>query len=345
MNAPDTGGLLIVIPCLNEVAHLERLIGELLADAATSDALLVVADGGSTDGSREIVQRAAAHEGRVRLLDNPRRIQSAGVNDAVRRFGGGRRWLLRVDAHAGYPPSFAAGLLAIADRIGAQALVVPMATQGVCCFQRAVAAAQNSVLGAGGSAHRKPGASGWVDHGHHALMHIGCFSAAGGYDETFSHNEDAELDARLVRTGARIWLAGDLAVTYYPRRNPGSLWRQYFGYGRGRARTLRRHRQRMKLRQILPLAVCPAVGLAALTPILPLAGLPAAAWALGCLGFGFGLCVLARDRCVVLSGPAAMIMHLAWSAGFWSERVAGRAEAPEPSAIRVSPVEASSPPF
>lgn len=344
MSAPDTRSLLIVIPCLNEIAHIERLIGDLLADSAAFDALLVVADGGSTDGSQEAVRRAAAQDARVRLLDNPRRIQSAGVNEAVRRFGAGRRWLLRADAHAGYPPSFAAGVLAAAERTGAQAVVVPMATRGLGCFQRAAAAAQNSVLGAGGSAHRKPGASGWVDHGHHALMDIARFAAVGGYDETFSHNEDAELDARLARTDVGIWLAGDVVITYHPRRNPLSLWRQYFGYGRGRARNLRRHRRRLKLRQALPLAVCPAVALAALTPWLAPAGFPAAAWALACLGFGAALGARARDRCAVLSGAAAMVMHLAWSAGFWSERIAGGAPVPEPSSFRVSPVEPAPPP-
>ena len=39
----------------------------------------------------------------------------------------------------------------------------------------------------------------WADHGHHALMRISAFRAVGGYDESFSHNEDAELDYRLGR--------------------------------------------------------------------------------------------------------------------------------------------------
>lgn len=330
MSVEPGGGLLIVIPCLNEAGHIEALVDALLA-AAADDALLVVADGGSTDGSPELVAQAAARDGRVRLLHNPARLQSAGVNAAVRRFGSGRRWLLRVDAHADYPCDYGARLLATAERTGADAVVTPMETRGRGCFQRAAATAQNSVLGAGGSPHRTPGVSGWVDHGHHALMRIDRFVAVGGYDEGFSHNEDAELDARLVQAGARIWLAGDAVVGYYPRSAPGPLWRQYLGYGGGRARNLARHRQRMKLRQLAPLAIAPSVALLALAPVWPWAALPAAAWALLCLGFGALQGVRRRDGCAAVSGAAAMIMHLAWSVGFWRERLRFR-RAPRGSA-------------
>ena len=332
-------GLLIVIPCLNEAAHLPGLLDLLLADPAAAEARLVVADGGSGDGSREIVAERAGRDPRVRLLDNPKRLQSAGINAAVRAHGQGRRWLLRVDAHAGYPPDYGSRLLAEAERTGAEAVVVPMATQGRGCFQRAAAAAQNSVLGAGGSAHRKPGASGWVDHGHHALMDLARFATVGGYDESFSHNEDAELDVRLAAAGARIWLAGEVVVDYWPRSAPAPLFRQYLGYGAGRARNLARHPTPMKLRQMLPLAVAPACGLALIGFAVPLIALPAAAWAGACLVSGLALGARARDGCAALSGVAAMIMHLAWSLGFWRERLRFARPEPAPQPLALAPAQ------
>ena len=205
--APESGRTLIVIPCLNEAAVLADVIAAVLADDGLSDPLLVVADGGSTDGSRGIVRAIAQDDPRVRLLPNPRRLQSAGVNLAARRFGQPCRWLVRVDAHAAYPRNYASTLVAEAVRRGAQSVVVSMDTRGDAGFQKAVAAAQNSRLGTGGSAHRGGGGrSGWVDHGHHALFEMAAFLGVGGYDETFSHNEDAELDARLRQAGAGIWL-------------------------------------------------------------------------------------------------------------------------------------------
>ena len=317
--------VLIVIPCLNEAAHLDHLIATLLAEAQADD-LLAVADGGSTDGSVEIVERWSRRDPRVRLVRNAARLQSAGVNAAVAAHGGDRSWLVRVDAHARYPEGFVARLLAAAQATGADSVVVPMRTVGGCCFQEAAATAQNSVIGAGGSAHRVGGASGWIDHGHHALMRREAFEAIGGYNPAFSHNEDAEFDLRLTAGGGRIWFQGDLAIDYVPRRTPAALLRQYVNHGRGRARTVRLHKARLKLRQLVPAAVAPAVVAGVLAPAAALihpAGwmlaAPTLLWLVACLVGGVAAAVAARaPACGYASGFAAMIMHFGWSLGFLS---------------------------
>lgn len=325
-----TDRLLVVVPCLNEAAHLPELLPRLLSELAGLDARLVVADGGSTDASRAIVQALARDAPQLVLLDNPAKLQSAGVNRAVGRYGADRDWLVRIDAHADYPDHFVGRLVETAVARGADAVVVPMLTKGVGCFQQAVAAAQNSVIGTGGSPHRT-GGGGWVDHGHHALMRLDAFRAVGGYREDFSHNEDAELDHRLTGRGARLWLAGDLRIGYYPRATPGALVRQYYAYGRGRARTVALHRLRLKPRQALPLLVAPATAAAAvgavLAPVHPAALLlaaPATAWLAACLGGGVLVAWRARTRCSWGAGVAAALMHLAWSTGYWRQILAGR---------------------
>jgi len=153
--------VLIVIPCLNEEMHLPRLLAQLLDD--NPDASIVVADGGSTDGSRRIVAELAARCPRLSLMANPARLQSAGVNRAARHFAAASdgkpppRWMVRIDAHCDYPAGYVAGLVHAAEAQGATSVVVPMHTRGISCFQRGVAAAQNSRLGNGGSPHRNPG--------------------------------------------------------------------------------------------------------------------------------------------------------------------------------------------
>ena len=87
MTAPLTPPVLIVVPTLNEERHIGVLLDQLSIEADALDAALVVADGGSTDGTRSIVAERAARNGRIVLLDNPRRIQSAAVNLAVARHG------------------------------------------------------------------------------------------------------------------------------------------------------------------------------------------------------------------------------------------------------------------
>lgn len=319
--------VLIVVPCLNEAAHIGGLLDQFAPAAERIDAKIVVADGGSTDGTQRIVEGKAAGNGRIVPLANPKRIQSAAVNLAVERHGQGCEYLIRVDAHGAYPDDYCDRLVGEAVRTGADSVVVGMATKGFGFFQRAVAAAQNSRLGNGGSPHRHGASDGaWTDHGHHALMRVEAFRAVGGYDESFTHNEDAELDYRLRKSGFRIWLTGKTIMTYYPRASVSGLFRQYVGYGRGRARNMLKHGMIPKVRQMLPLMVFPVVAGTSLAFLHWSAIVPASLWALICLGYGALMAIAQRNPDGMLAGFSAMVMHLAWSLGFWLQLLFSRGQ-------------------
>ncbi|HRM74432.1 MAG TPA: glycosyltransferase family 2 protein [Paracoccus sp. (in: a-proteobacteria)] len=327
--------VLLVVPTLNEARGIEACLRSLLTgDPRLADADVIVADGGSHDATRQIVAALGAEFPRLRLIDNPARLQSAGINRAVAEAATDRhRILVRADAHAIYPSGYA---MALADRLaalGVASVVVPMDSCGKGCFQRAAAWIVDTPLGSGGSAHRGGRRSGEVDHGHHAAMDLDWFHHVGGYDARFSHNEDAELDHRLRAAGGRIWLEADLRLDYQMRPTPGSLARQYWNYGKGRARTVRKHALRPRLRQIAP-----AVNLVLLIAGLLLMGLGAlvgnaalilagAIWPglyLAVLGLASGWMVLRhRSLCGLWAGPALAAMHLPWGFGFLSGLING----------------------
>ena len=321
---------LIVIPCLNEAAHIEAVIGNLETALAELDARIVVADGGSTDGTRAILARIAGENPKVSLLDNPKRIQSAAVNLAVATHGGDCEYLIRIDAHGDYPPDYCQHLVDEALETGADSVVVGMQTVGFGLFQKATALAQNSKLGNGGSRHRIGAASHWTDHGHHALMRVAAFRQMGGYDESFQHNEDAELDYRLVKAGYRIWMTDKTSMVYYPRASVKPLFRQYFGYGRGRARNFLKHRALPSLRQMIPLAVAPVTVGALLAILNWAAAIPFVVWAGACIAYGAWLAIGQRNPYGPLAALSAMVMHFAWSAGFWREVLARGWRVPVP---------------
>jgi succinoglycan biosynthesis protein ExoA len=308
---------LVVIPCLNESAHLDDLLHLVRRDLASS--LIVVADGGSEDGSQAIVERHGHEDPRVVLLNNAAKLQSAGVNLAVSKFQDCSQWLVRMDAHCGYPEQFVSKLLAARASSAADSVVVPMVTVGHDGFQIGVAAAQNSRLGTGGSAHRHLGQSTFVDHGHHALMSIEHFKAAGGYCEEMVCNEDAELDHRLGLGGAKIWLETSLPLDYFPRKTLSALWRQYFRYGKGRARNVRRHRLVLKARQLLPVGVALSALLSILAPFNLIFLLPVLTWLLTCTIGGVLIGAKSGGGWHYAAAPAAAIMHLSWGFGFMHE--------------------------
>jgi succinoglycan biosynthesis protein ExoA len=318
--------VLIVIPSLNEEAHIENVIASLQADHRCSEALIVVSDGGSSDSTVAIVERIATTDPRVRVLMTDERLNtSASVNRAVECFGRGRTWLVRLDAHAGYPTGYASRLVAKAIETGASSVVTPLFTRGDTCFQGAAAAAQNSLLGTGGSAHRLPNRGGWVEHGHHALFDLKRFCQLGGYDHKAKFNEDAEFDQRLIKDGGRIWLADDLVITYFPRRNTFSLFAQYVKHGRGRAHTFFRHGGRKHIRHFILPSIAPIVILGFLAPLYWPLAVPASTWMCTCLLYGFVLGIRQKDICAAASGYAAIIMQLAWSLGHWREIISIRA--------------------
>jgi succinoglycan biosynthesis protein ExoA len=312
--------VLIVIPSLNEEAHIESVVAVLQADRRCSEALIVVSDGGSSDQTVAIVERIARADPRIRVLTTVKRLStSASVNRAVERFGQGRTWLIRLDAHAGYPQDYVSRLVAKAIETGASSVVTPMYTLGETCFQRAAAAAQNSFLGTGGSTHRLLNRGGWVEHGHHALFNLEQFHKVGGYDDEMRFNEDAEFDRRLTQSGGRIWLADDLVITYFPRSNTISLFRQYLKHGRGRAHTFARHGGRTRIRHFILPSIAPIVILGFLGPLYWPLAVPASAWLFACLSYGLVLGIKQRDVCAAGSGYTSMVMQLAWSIGHWRE--------------------------
>ncbi len=308
---------MVVIPCLNEEAHIERLLHGLEAAAARQGMRIVVADGGSTDSTLEILARIAEANPRVIVLHNERKRQGAAINLAVQQVGDDVDCLIRIDAHADYPDDFCDRLIAEAETTGADSVVVAMLTEGRSLFQRAAAIAQNSRLGNGGSKHRQGAKGQWVDHGHHALMRIEPFRAVGGYDETFGYNEDAELDHRLRASGYRIWLTDKTRMTYYPRDTVAGLFLQYLNYGQGRALNILKHSAMPKLRQLLPAMVLPLAAGALLALFRWWAAVPLSLWVIICLAYGVALGIGQRDPRALLASIAVMIMHFAWSVGFW----------------------------
>lgn len=307
----------IAMPALNEERYIARAILSLGRIPERFDYEILVLDGGSTDYTRQIVETFAKADSRIRLVPNDRRIQAAAVNLAAVKAAPRSTYLIRADCHADYPQGFIESCIGSLEQSGASSVVVRMRTVGATCFQTAVATAQNSRLGNGGSAHRTNGASRFVDHGHHAAFRREAFLAAGGYDETFTHNEDAEFDVRLRRAEGRIWLNADATINYYPRSTISSLAKQYFSHGYGRAKTIRKHGMRPKLRQLLPLI---AVGVAVLSLlgslidprllVVPVAYVSAALLA------GALLAVREASPCSVASGLAALVMHTGWAVGF-----------------------------
>ena len=178
----ETPEVAVVIPVLNEAKYIAACLESLIPQASAMNAVIMVMDGGSADGTVEIVRKIAANHPEIAILHNEKRLQSAALNLAATVAPPGIQILVRADAHALYPRDYLDLCVTALRTHAVTSVVVPMRTIGTRGMQRAIACVQNSRLGNGGSAHRSEGISGLVDHGHHAAFDRAFFLRIGGYD-------------------------------------------------------------------------------------------------------------------------------------------------------------------
>jgi glycosyltransferase involved in cell wall biosynthesis len=241
----------IAMPCLNEADYIEGCIDSVLAQDYPRDRIeVIVADGGSTDGTRAIVERIAARDPRVKMIDNPDRIQAPAMNRIIAAARGDV--IIRMDVHCEYALSYVRKCVEVLERTGADNVGGAQRARGRTRFQRAVCAALSSPLGVGGAKYRDEDQEGFVDTVFLGAWRRAVFERVGLYDPKAVTNEDAELNQRILASGGKIYLSKEIVVHYYPRNSWSSLARQYFKYGQGRARTLLKHRRFPTLRPVVP---------------------------------------------------------------------------------------------
>jgi succinoglycan biosynthesis protein ExoA len=259
---PDIPFVSVLMPCYNEARHIEDCLRSVLAQTYARDRIeILVADGRSTDDTRQRVQSLAREDPRIQLIDNPARHQAAALNRCIRQARGDV--LVRMDAHCEYAADYVERCVDALARTGADVVGGPQQLKAVTPFQRAVTCALGSPLGMGGAPFRVEGRTGFVDTVFLGSFRRSVFETVGLYDESAVPNEDSELNQRVIEQGGRIFLDPAIRVTYHPRGSLRALARQYFHYGRGRARTMLKHRRLLTFRPVAPF-----VGLVGLSGLL-----------------------------------------------------------------------------
>jgi len=308
----------VLVPVLDEADNICACVAAMLAQEIDEDYEVLLFDGGSTDGTRELLDALAVGEPRIRVFENPDRTVPYALNIGLREARA--PVVVRMDAHTLYPPHYLADGLARLRR-GDDVVWVsgPQLPYGVDAGTRRIALALSTKLGTGGASFRHANAEeADATSGFTGLFDRSFVERLGGWDETWPANQDAELAARVLAAGGRIVVMPALGARYVPRRTLRTLARQYRRYGIYRAKTCVAHPQSVELRQVM----APALVLTAAATLLPLRPLRLAARA-GMAAYVGALLTTAAvaTRRAPLRDAVALpavfaTMHAAWGSGF-----------------------------
>ncbi|MFI7544847.1 glycosyltransferase family 2 protein [Actinoplanes sp. NPDC049599] len=311
-----TPAVSVLVPVFNEASHIGTTLAMMCDQEVSAGLEILVIDGGSTDGTREIVGNVSARDPRIRILDNPARQIPIALNIGLRAAQGS--YVARMDAHTLYPAGYLAAGLTRLKAGDVEWVSGPALATGVGRWSRRVAMALNTPMGIGGAVFRRLGPERDVDSGFTGIMRRRTLENLNGWDEGWLVNEDGELAARVRAAGGRIVCLPEMAAAYTPRDSLSSLARQYWRYGQYRAKTCRRHPTSMRPSHVLPPAFTLITALAFLPgpySWLPRAG--TAVWIAAAVMIAGR--EVSRGRPPVDSAllPAIFaVMHLAWGAGF-----------------------------
>ncbi|MEX2477660.1 MAG: glycosyltransferase family 2 protein [Gracilimonas sp.] len=244
------------IPVLNEESHIEKVVNGFLKAGYPNLVEVLIADGGSTDNTRKIVNTLSEKDKRVKLVHNPDKFQSFALNKMIDQAEGDI--FLRADGHCMYQDDYIEKSVEILLKTKARNAGGAQRYVAETPIQAGIAIAVKSFLGNGGAKYMDEKYEGYAD-----TVFLGCFWTADlreieGFSTKNRTNQDSELNLRLAEVfGKSIYVSPEIKSWYYPRECYVRLFTQYFRYGRGRFLTKLLHPNSSPIRGLIPfLFIC-----------------------------------------------------------------------------------------
>jgi glycosyltransferase involved in cell wall biosynthesis len=313
----------VIVPCRNEEKHIARCLESILANDYPKDRLeILVVDGMSEDGTREIVAGYSEHRPMVRLVDNPKKHISVAMNIGIKAARGER--ILKMDAHSTYQTDHISLCGAYQERYGAENVggIWKMVPGADTATAKAIVLGMAHRFGSG-NAKIKVGASQptWSDSAAFGCFKKELFSRIGLFDERLRASSDMDMNNRIRAAGGRILLVPQIVVNYYADPTLKKFWKHNFADGVWTSYVMKFGSKAWSWRHWVPLAfvlsLLGSFALAAFFPVLLWLGLGIAVlYAASSLAVSLQIALRERDFTQLSQLPGVFaVRHFAHGAG------------------------------
>jgi len=241
-----------VIPCRNEKKYIEKTIYSVLYQKELEYELeIIIVDGLSDDGTREILSEIETKDHRVLVIDNEKKITPVALNLGVKKATGDYIFIL--GAHSHIADDYVANCFQIFEKHDDVSCAGgPITSIGESSLGKAIALAMSSPIGVGNAKHRFPEYEGYAEMACFPVFKKEVFNQIGYFDEELVRNQDDDLCFRLRLNGGKVYITSKAKSFYYVRDNLKKLFNQYYQYGYWRIALLKKHKLPIALRQQIP---------------------------------------------------------------------------------------------
>ena len=226
--------LSICVVAYNEESFLPNLLQNICDQQYPHELTeVVLVDSCSTDGTKAIMQ-SFKKEGNgfynIQVLDNPKQIQAAGWNVAIRNATGDV--ISRIDAHTKLPAEFSALVMKEIDSgedvVGG---IRPCIVEDNTPWRRTLLAAENSLFGSSVNNSRHSNVKQYVKTMFHASYRKEVFEKAGLFNENLLRTEDNEMHYRIRKAGYKLCYNPEIISFQYARSSLRRMIKQKYGNG------------------------------------------------------------------------------------------------------------------
>nr|WP_200801433.1 glycosyltransferase family 2 protein [Clostridium grantii] len=241
----------VVIPCKNEKNYIQKCLDSFINQSYHKELYeILVCDGMSTDGTREIVKEYTKKHNNIKLLDNigitAPKAMNIGIknsnSDIVVIFGA------HAEAHFDFIKNNVEKLMK--DNVHCSG--GPIETVSDSNIGKAISLSTSSPFGVGNALFRYSKEEKFVDTVAFGAYKREVFHKIGYFNEELTRAQDFEFNFRLTQNKLNILLSPDIKSKYYSRSSLKNLWNQYYQYGFWKPKIIKEYKKIASIRHIIP---------------------------------------------------------------------------------------------